>query len=83
MSVLPEFQSLWAAVKIPDAIDLEKEMERANLPMMKQEKGLKRPAAKQKKSNKQRKFKLTNTHDIMGIDLNKDFVVPPKHNANT
>jgi len=83
MSVLPEFQSLWAAVKIPDAIDLEKEMERANLPMMKQEKGNKRPAGKQKKSNKQRKFKLTNTHDIGSIDLTKDFVVPPKHsNSN-
>jgi len=82
MSVLPEFQSLWSAVKIPDAIDLEKEMERSNLPMMKQEKGLKRPASKQKKSNKQRKFKITNDHYIDGnIDLTKDFVVPPKHNA--
>jgi len=76
MNISPEFQQLWTSVKIPDDIDLEKEMAKANLPMMKQE-ARKRPGPKSRKQNKQRKVKLTNTH-LQDIDLTKDFTPPPK-----
>lgn len=77
MSVDKEFQDLWQDVRIPDDVDLEKEMSKANLQMMKQEKSMKRPAPKQKKQPKARKIKLTNIH-VKGIDLTQDYIPQPQ-----
>lgn len=34
--ILTEFQNYWAQIRIPDSIDLEKEMQQAGLTMMEQ-----------------------------------------------
>jgi len=77
IELFPEFKNLWSSVKIPDDVDLEKEMEQAGLKMIEQEKRNKRPAPKTKRKQINRKVKLTNTH-LEDIDLTKDFVIPPK-----
>jgi len=79
IKVFDEFKEMWNGVKIPDQVQLELEMSNAGLTMMDQEKlKTKRPSKLRKKSNKQRNIKLTNVHlGDTGIDLTKDFVVPP------
>jgi len=80
MDVSPDFQKLWASVRVPDMVDFEKEMHKANLTMMQVE-SRKRPTTKTKKKRKQRPTKLTNVHLAGTLDLTQDFV-PSENTAS-
>jgi len=83
VSVSPEFQAMWANIKIPDDIDLERAMKDAGLRMGAQQKSKKRPAQKTKRKQGNRKIKLTNNHlSTSQIDLSKDYVPPPLASKN-
>jgi len=62
VDVSPEFQTMWAQIRIPDSIDLEKEMNQAGLSMMEQEKPKNKRPAKKKNTRQKRMRKVTNTH---------------------
>lgn len=86
VDVFPEFRTLWSNIKIPDEVDLEKEMTEAGLTMLTQEKKTKRPAQKEKKrKSSSRRMKLTNVH-LKDLDLTKEFVpgstADNHHNTN-
>src|SRR5690606_13225354 len=72
----PEFREIWHRLRIPDEVDLPKELEKAGLTHMqvfdKKGPGVEAPKRKQVKRN--RKMKITNTH-MKGLDLTKDFVL--------
>jgi len=64
VDVFPEFQQMWAQIRIPDSIDLEKEMGQAGLTMMEQVKANNKRPAKKKNQRQKRMRKVTNTHMI-------------------
>ncbi|KAG0251524.1 hypothetical protein BG011_007545 [Mortierella polycephala] len=71
----PEFRQIWHRLRIPDEIDLPKELEKAGLTHM-QVFDKKGPGEmpKRKPVRRNRKMKITNTH-MKGLDLTKDFVI--------
>ncbi|KAF9919301.1 hypothetical protein BX616_009333 [Lobosporangium transversale] len=71
----PEFREIWHRLRIPDEIDLPKELEKAGLTHM-QVFDKKGPGEvpKRKQVRRNRKMKITNTH-MKGLDLTKDFVI--------
>ncbi|KAI7828563.1 hypothetical protein BC939DRAFT_443259 [Gamsiella multidivaricata] len=71
----PEFRQIWHRLRIPDEIDLPKELEKAGLTHM-QVFDKKGPGdvPKRKQVRRNRKMKITNTH-MKGLDLTKDFVI--------
>jgi len=82
VSIFPDFITLWKGIKIPDAIDLEREMREAGISLTDQVevKKPKRPSSKEKKT-KQRRLdmnKITNVHMKDKLDLTKDYVPEPK-----
>jgi transcription initiation factor TFIIE subunit beta len=70
-----EFRDIWHRLRIPDEIDLPKELEKAGLTHM-QVFDKKGPGdiPKRKPVRRNRKMKITNTH-MKGLDLTKDFVI--------
>ncbi|KAF9929098.1 hypothetical protein BGZ65_005939 [Modicella reniformis] len=71
----PEFREIWHRLRIPDEVDLPKELEKAGLTHMQvfDKKGA-GEAPKRKQVRRNRKMKITNTH-MKGLDLTKDFVI--------
>ncbi|KAG0028844.1 hypothetical protein BGZ81_004385 [Podila clonocystis] len=71
----PMFREIWHSLRIPDEIDLPKELEKAGLTHM-QVFDKKGPGEmpKRKTARKNRKMKITNTH-MTDLDLTKDFVL--------
>ncbi|KAF9411091.1 hypothetical protein BGZ94_001445 [Podila epigama] len=71
----PEFRLIWHRLRIPDEVDLPKELEKAGLTHM-QVFDKKGPGEVQKRkpARRNRKMKITNTH-MKELDLTKDFVV--------
>ncbi|KAF9210781.1 hypothetical protein CPC16_007961 [Podila verticillata] len=71
----PMFREIWHSLRIPDEIDLPKELEKAGLTHM-QVFDKKGPGEmpKRKAARKNRKMKITNTH-MTDLDLTKDFVL--------
>lgn len=60
--VFPEFQTMWASIRVPDDVDLEKEMQRAGISMMAQTKITRKRPLPQKKTRQRRFRKVTNVH---------------------
>jgi transcription initiation factor TFIIE subunit beta len=76
ITISDEFKKLWREIRIPDDIDLEREMKEAGLTLVEEEQNqVRKPASKAKKPRKARLRKITNTH-ILGtdIDITKDYV---------
>ncbi|PWZ03102.1 hypothetical protein BCV70DRAFT_197334 [Testicularia cyperi] len=77
-----EFKTLWHDLKVPDLVDLPKELEQEGLTtteMLDAPLSAAQQAANSKKKKKKgtgaRRFKLQNTH-LEGVDLSQDFVKP-------
>lgn len=75
-----EFKDLWHELKVPDLVDLPKELEREGLSttdMLDAPISAAQLASSKDKKKKKgaRKFRLQNTH-LEGIDLSQDFVKP-------
>ncbi|KAF9584727.1 hypothetical protein BGW38_005395 [Lunasporangiospora selenospora] len=70
-----DFRKIWHSLRIPDEVDLPKELEKAGLTHM-QVFDKKGPGEtpKRKQVRRNRKMKITNTH-MKELDLTKDFVV--------
>ncbi|KAG0053399.1 hypothetical protein BGZ83_001165 [Gryganskiella cystojenkinii] len=70
-----EFRDIWHRLRIPDEMDLQKELSKAGLTQM-QVYDKKGPGdvPKRKPVRRNRKMKITNTH-MKGLDLTKDFVL--------
>ncbi|KAF9941200.1 hypothetical protein BGZ67_005653 [Mortierella alpina] len=71
-----DFRDIWHKLRIPDEVDLPKELEKAGLTHM-QVFDKKGPGEtpKRKQVRRNRKMKITNTH-MKDLDLTKDFVLP-------
>ncbi|KAG0204207.1 hypothetical protein BGX28_003782 [Mortierella sp. GBA30] len=71
-----DFRDIWHRLRIPDEVDLPKELEKAGLTHM-QVFDKKGPGEtpKRKQVRRNRKMKITNTH-MKDLDLTKDFVLP-------
>jgi transcription initiation factor TFIIE subunit beta len=78
IAVSDEHKMIWRSIKIPDEVELEREMKAAGLTVVEEvadKKPIKRQSSKQKKERKRKITKITNTHILAsGIDLTKDFV---------
>lgn len=78
-----EFKELWHELKVPDLVDLPKELEREGLsttdmldaPISAAQAAANAKNKKKKKGAGARRFKLQNTH-LEGVDLSQDFVRP-------
>lgn len=78
-----EFKTLWHDLKVPDVVDLPRELEQGGLTtteMLDTSQSAAQVAAngknkKKKKGTGARRFKLQNTH-LEGVDLSQDFVRP-------
>ncbi|GAK63003.1 transcription initiation factor IIE subunit beta [Moesziomyces antarcticus] len=78
-----EFKELWHELKVPDLVDLPKELEREGLtttdmldaPVSAAQLAANAKNKKKKKGSGPRRFKLQNTH-LEGVDLSQDFVRP-------
>ncbi|SJX61181.1 related to TFA2-TFIIE small subunit [Sporisorium reilianum f. sp. reilianum] len=78
-----EFKDLWHELKVPDLVDLPKELEREGLsttdmldsPISAAQLAANAKNKKKKKGAGARRFKLQNTH-LEGVDLSQDFVKP-------
>lgn len=78
-----EFKELWHELKVPDLVDLPKELEREGLsttdmldtPVSAAQLAANAKNKKKKKGAGARRFKLQNTH-LEGVDLSQDFVKP-------
>jgi transcription initiation factor TFIIE subunit beta len=71
-----DFREIWHRLRIPDEVDLPKELEKAGLTHMQvfDKKGSGEAPSKRKPVRRNRKMKITNTH-MKGLDLTKDFVI--------
>ncbi|KAK3814225.1 MAG: hypothetical protein J3Q66DRAFT_345966 [Benniella sp.] len=71
-----EFRDIWHRLRIPDEVDLPKELEKAGLTHMQvfDKKGPGDTPKSKKPVRRNRKMKITNTH-MKGLDLTKDFVI--------
>lgn len=80
ISVADDFKKAWLSITVPDAVDLEREMRAAGLKLAEEEEektARKLPSKKDKKAQKKRIIKYTNTHMLgTGIDITKDYVKP-------
>lgn len=78
-----EFKELWHELKVPDLVDLPKELEREGLsttdmldaPISAAQLAANAKNKKKKKGTGARRFKLQNTH-LEGVDLSQDFIKP-------
>ncbi|KAG9219268.1 hypothetical protein CCMSSC00406_0001678 [Pleurotus cornucopiae] len=82
MPVEKEFIDLWHSLKVPNDVDLLRQLASEGLQVTAAEAvAPKAPAGKKKKKGsapRQRQVKITNTHLKGEIDLSKDFVAPGK-----
>ncbi|KAG5353052.1 Transcription initiation factor IIE subunit beta [Termitomyces sp. T112] len=83
MPVEKEFSDLWHSLKVPNDVDLLKQLASEGLQVTNAEAPApKAPAGKKKGKRggapRQRQVRITNTHMKGEIDLSRDYVAPPK-----
>ncbi|KAG6841801.1 hypothetical protein C0991_006685 [Blastosporella zonata] len=83
MQVEKEFNDLWHSLKVPNDVDLLRQLASEGLQVTNAEAPVpKAPAGKKKGKRggapRQRQVRITNTHMRGEIDLSRDYVAPPK-----
>jgi len=77
-----EFLDLWHGLKVPNEVDLQKELMTEGLQVTSAEAGPVKPTGKKKGkkggATRTRQVRLTNTHLRGEIDLSRDYVAPSK-----
>jgi len=82
MNVDEDIKTLWKNTPLPTPLDVERELTKAGLKLVQQEKPSADSLKKEKKARKKRNIKLTNTH-LADIDLSKDYQKPPSTTSGT
>ncbi|KAJ7356929.1 hypothetical protein DFH08DRAFT_850526 [Mycena albidolilacea] len=82
MPVEQEFQDLWHGLKLPDDVELRRELAKEGLQLTTAAQAPLRPSTKKKGKRggapRQRQVRITNTHLAGDIDLTRDYAPPGK-----